>query len=92
MNQEIIDFILTVTNQGLLLVLVICAPPIVGSMIVGLSVSLFQAVTQIQEQTLTFVPKMIVIFGSLAILGPWFGVILDRYAKLCFEGFPRYLF
>ncbi|MBJ80578.1 MAG: flagellar biosynthetic protein FliQ [Myxococcales bacterium] len=86
------DFIIHITNESLLLVIVVCGPPIVLSMIIGLMVSLFQAVTQIQEATLTFVPKMIVIFGTLAALGPWLGSMLLRFAKMCFEEFPKIMF
>ena len=92
MDQRILDFIMRVTNEGLLIVIVVCGPPILLSMVVGLSISLFQAVTQLQENTLTFVPKMIVIFGALAALGPWLGSMLLRFALLCFEHFPEYVF
>jgi len=61
-------------------------------MVVGLVISLFQAVTQIQEATLTFVPKMIVIFAALAAMGPWLGSSLVRFTQLCFEEFPRFMF
>ena len=92
MDQRIINFIIQITNESLLLVLIVCGPPIVLSMIIGLSVSLFQAVTQIQEATLTFVPKMIVIFGTLAALGPWLGSMLLRFAEKCFEELPKIMF
>jgi flagellar biosynthetic protein FliQ len=88
MDRQIIDFILRVTNEGLLITVVVCGPPIVFSMIIGLIISLFQAVTQIHEQTLTFVPKMIIIFGTLAMFGPWLGSLLLRFTEMCFEGFP----
>ena len=57
MNEQILDFVIQSTNEALLLVIVVCGPPIILSMVVGLMVSLFQAVTQLQEATLTFVPK-----------------------------------
>lgn len=90
-DQHVIDFVLQVTNQALLVTLVVCGPPILLSMIVGLLISLFQAVTQIQEATLTFVPKMVIIFGALAALGPWVGSVLLRFTRMCFEEFPRYI-
>jgi flagellar biosynthetic protein FliQ len=90
-DQRVIDFILRLTTEGLLLIIVVCGPPILLSMVIGLIVSLFQAVTQIQEATLTFVPKMIVIFGSLAALGPWLGGSLLAFTRLCFEEFPKYI-
>ncbi|MCK5687670.1 type III secretion system export apparatus subunit SctS [Myxococcota bacterium] len=89
MDKLILEFILRITNEALLVVLVACGPPILLSMAVGLSVSLFQAVTQLQEATLTFVPKMIVIFGTLAALGPWIGALILRFALHAFEGFPN---
>lgn len=92
MDQRVLEFIIRITNEALLVTLVVCGPPIVLSMIVGLIISLFQAVTQIQEQTLTFVPKAIIIFGSLAALGPWLGKTLLRFTQVCFEGFPEILF
>lgn len=92
MDSNTIQFILRVTNEGLLLVVVVCGPPIVLSMVVGLMISLFQAVTQLQEQTLTFVPKMIIIFGSLAALGPWLGSALLSFTRMCFEQFPLVIY
>ncbi len=92
MDQRVIDFVLQVTNQGLLVTLAVCGPPILLSMVVGLLISLFQAVTQIQEQSLTFVPKMIIIFGALAALGPWLGSVLLRFTQMCFEGFPNIVY
>ncbi len=92
MDQRIIDFVLQVTNQGLLVTVAVCGPPILLSMVVGLLISLFQAVTQIQEQSLTFVPKMIIIFGALAALGPWLGSVLLRFTQMCFEGFPNIVY
>jgi len=91
-DQQVVDFILRITNEALLMIIIICGPPIILSMVVGLMVSLFQAVTQIQEATLTFVPKMIIIFGVLAALGPWLGGTLLRFAEFCFSEFPKILF
>ena len=92
MDQQVIDFTLRLTNEALLMTLIVCGPPILISMILGLSISLFQAVTQIQEQTLTFVPKMIVIFASLAAMGPWLGGNMLRFTRMCFEEFPKVVF
>lgn len=92
MDTQVIDFILRITTEALLMVVVVCGPPIIISMVVGLIISLFQAVTQIQEATLTFVPKMIVIFAALAAMGPWLGSSLVRFTQLCFEEFPKLMF
>ena len=80
------DYLLRVAREGLLLVLVASAPPVLASMVIGLLVSVLQATTQIQEQTLTFVPKIIAVFGSLLIAGPWIGAQLVRFTRVVFEG------
>jgi flagellar biosynthetic protein FliQ len=81
-------YILQITREALYLVVIVSAPPVLASMIVGLAVSILQATTQVQEQTLTFVPKVIAVFGSLAIAGPWIGAQLVRFTRTVFEGFP----
>lgn len=82
------DFIVQAAREGLLLVLVASAPPLLASMTVGLIVSVMQATTQIQEQTLTFVPKLVAVFISLAIAGPWIGEQLVRFTRVLYSGFP----
>lgn len=81
------DFILKIANEGILLVLIISGPPVLFSLLVGLIIALFQAVTQVQEQTLTFVPKVVVVFGTLAILGPTLGAAMAEFGRICLEGF-----
>lgn len=58
-------------SQSLMEVLLLSAPAVLAGLLVGFIVSLFQAVTQIQEQTLTFVPKIIAVFLVLLVTGPW---------------------
>ncbi len=82
------DFVLQVAREGLMLVLIASAPPLLASMTVGLVVSVMQATTQIQEQTLTFVPKLVAVFASLAIAGPWIGAQLVRFTHTIYAGFP----
>ena len=62
---------LTLTQNVLILILILSTPVLVISMVVGLVISIFQAVTQIQESTLTFVPKIIAGILTLIILMPW---------------------
>jgi flagellar biosynthesis protein FliQ len=73
-------------RQTLVLTLVIAAPMLAIGMIVGIIISLFQAVTQIQEQTLTFVPKITAMIASAIILMPWIGQRLLDYASAMFSG------
>jgi flagellar biosynthetic protein FliQ len=73
-------------RQTLLLTLIIAAPMLLIGMVVGIIVSLFQAVTQIQEQTLTFVPKITAMFAAAIILMPWVSQRLIDYAVAMFGG------
>ena len=60
-----------ITSKLMYIVIITVAPPLLISMVIGLLVSIFQTVTSIQEQTLTFVPKLLSIFLVLIILGGW---------------------
>ena len=73
-------------RQTLVLVLVIAGPMLIIGMIVGIIISLFQAVTQIQEQTLTFVPKITAMITAAIVLMPWIGQRLLDYAAAMFSG------
>lgn len=77
-----------ITQEALYLVLVVSGPPVMLSLIVGFMVAVFQATTQIQEQTLSFAPKVIMVFGFLAIGGSWAGSLLLRFAFHVFDRFP----
>lgn len=68
MNQ---DFILDITNQSIKTIALLSAPMLLGALVIGILVSIFQAVTQINEQTLSFIPKIIVIGAALVIFSPW---------------------
>src|SRR2546423_12156221 len=73
-------------QHSLILALIIAAPMLCIGLIVGVIVSLFQAVTQIQEQTLTFVPKIAAMIGAAVLLMPWIGQHLLEYASKMFGG------
>jgi flagellar biosynthetic protein FliQ len=60
--------------------LLVAAPPLLIGLGVGLVISIFQAVTQIQEQTLTFVPKLVAVLLSLLVFGPWMINVLTSFA------------
>jgi len=73
-------------QQSLILALVVSAPMLVIGLLVGVLVSLFQAVTQIQEQTLTFIPKITAMVAAAILLMPWIGQQLLTYAAAMFGG------
>ncbi|MEF2244550.1 MULTISPECIES: flagellar biosynthesis protein FliQ [unclassified Paenibacillus] len=65
------DFVIGLAGSAVYTVLKASAPMLVLALVVGLLVSVFQATTQIQEQTLAFVPKIVAVFVSIIIFGPW---------------------
>lgn len=66
-----IDDIVQISSEALYTIVITAAPVLIVSLVVGLIVSIFQTVTSIQEQTLTFVPKILAIFVALLLLGHW---------------------
>ncbi len=78
----------TILQQALYLVVLVSAPPVLIALLVGLIVAVFQATTQIQEQTLSFAPKLVAVFGILALTGPWIGMQLVRFTFHVFDQFP----
>lgn len=71
MNNELNNLMTDLAAHSLVLVLLLSAPAVLAGLLVGFMISLFQAVTQIQEQTLTFVPKIIAVFLVLLVTGSW---------------------
>jgi flagellar biosynthetic protein FliQ len=82
------EYALRLTREGLYLMLLVSAPVLLVSMLVGLVVGVLQAATQVQDQTVAFVPKLVAAFVTLAILGPWIGAQLVRFTQVVFEAFP----
>lgn len=66
-----INDVVNITREALYTILITAAPVLLVSLVVGLTVSIFQTITSIQEQTLTFVPKIVAIFATLLLLGHW---------------------
>lgn len=66
-----IDYVVQIANQALYLIIKTSAPVLLVSLVIGLTVSIFQTVTSIQEQTLTFVPKIVGVFLAIMLLGGW---------------------
>lgn len=70
--------------------IMVAAPILLVSIVVGLAVSIFQATTHIQEQTLTFVPKVLAILGVLIIFGPWMLTVLTEFIQELFLNINTY--
>ncbi|MFC4307409.1 flagellar biosynthesis protein FliQ [Cohnella boryungensis] len=85
------EFIIGLAGQALYTVLKVSAPMLVIALVVGLLVSIFQATTQIQEQTLAFVPKIIAVFLALLIFGPWILNILVDFTTHLLGNLEKYI-
>ncbi len=77
MSQE---FVLGLAREALSVMLLVAAPVLLLSLLVGLAVSIFQAATHIQEPTMTFVPKIVAVFTGLLIFGPWMLNLIVSFA------------
>jgi len=78
------EFVLSLAQETILATLLITSPLLLLSLLVGLGISVFQATTQIQEPTLTFVPKIVAVFLGLLILGSWMLNNLLQFTKEIF--------
>ena len=83
------QFAIDVARNAFMIALEIGGPLLAASLVVGMLVSVFQAVTQINEQTLSFVPKILVVAGALALLGPWMVTTLIAYMVSTFNALPE---
>ncbi|ADE10827.1 flagellar biosynthesis protein FliQ [Sideroxydans lithotrophicus] len=82
------ESVMTIGQQALELTIMVSAPPLLTALIIGLLVSIFQAATQINELTLSFIPKLLGAFVVLIISGPWMiGILLDYITRL-FSSIP----
>ncbi len=86
-----IEAVADITREALFLIIKVSAPVLLVSLIVGLIVSIFQTVTSIQEQTLTFVPKIIGVFLGLAIFGDWMMNSMVNFMTELWSGFTLYI-
>jgi flagellar biosynthesis protein FliQ len=80
--------VLRAAREGLVLALLLSAPPLLASLVVGFVVGVFQAATQIQDHTLAFVPKLAIVMLVLAAMGPVLGAELVRFSHALFLAFP----
>lgn len=84
-------YLVSITKQALYLTLILTAPAVMAAMLIGLVVSLVQATTQVQEQTLTFVPKLVAVILTLALVGPWTMGQLVNFARSLLDQFATYI-
>jgi flagellar biosynthetic protein FliQ len=81
-----IDEASDLVREMLTLMLVVSAPILLAALIVGLTISILQAVTQVQEQTLTFVPKILAMVGVTIVMAPWLLQVVMDFSTRMFAG------
>ena len=83
--------VIQIGQEALMVVMIVAAPMLGLGLIVGLMVSVFQATTSIQEQTLAFIPKIIAVFVAILVFGPWMLQIMTQYVTGILVNLPAYL-
>jgi flagellar biosynthetic protein FliQ len=81
--------VLTLGEQALQMTMLLSAPLLLTALVVGLVVSVFQAATQINEMTLSFIPKLVAMFAVLIVAGPWMLSMLVDYMQRLFSSIPQ---
>jgi len=82
------DAVIDLVEQGLEVTVLISAPLLLTALVTGLVVSVFQAATQINEMTLSFIPKLLAVFVAIVVAGPWMLNVIVDYTRRLFESIP----
>lgn len=83
------ETVMEIGRQALQMTLILSGPLLLAALVTGLIISVFQAATQINEQTLSFIPKLVVMFITLIVAGPWMLQMMVDYIRRLFEGIPQ---
>ena len=83
------ETVMTMGRTAMEITLMISAPLLLVALIIGLIISIFQAATQINEATLSFIPKLVAVFIALVVAGPWMLSVMLDYMRQVFTGIPN---
>ena len=86
-----VDLIIGLAAEAIKVTLLLAAPMLIVGLVLGLIFSIFQAVTQIQEMTLTFVPKIVAVMVALIVALPWMINLMITYTQKLFSNIPMYI-
>ncbi|MGF2615662.1 flagellar biosynthesis protein FliQ [Rossellomorea vietnamensis] len=86
-----VESVIALAERGVYTTLVICGPLLLLALVVGLVVSIFQATTQIQEQTLAFIPKIVAVLIGVVFFGPWMLTKMVTYTSEIFTNLNRFV-
>lgn len=82
------ESVMTMGQKAMEITLTVSAPLLLVALAMGLLISIFQAATQINEMTLSFIPKLVALFATLVVAGPWLLAVMTDYMRQVFEGIP----
>ncbi|WP_163579876.1 flagellar biosynthesis protein FliQ [Gracilibacillus saliphilus] len=85
------EFVVSLAEQGIFTILMVAGPILILALVVGLLVSIFQATTQIQEQTLAFIPKIVAVLLGIIIFGPWMLATMVEFATNIFQNMNQFV-
>jgi len=83
------EMVMGIGRQAIEMTLLMAGPLLIAALVIGLIVSIFQAATQINEQTLSFIPKLVGMFIMLLVAGPWMLQMMVDYIRRLFESIPQ---
>ena len=83
------EMVMDIGRQAVEMTLILSGPLLLAALVIGLIISIFQAATQINEQTLAFIPKLVGMFLVLILAGPWLLQIMVDYIRRLFESIPQ---
>ena len=82
------ESVMTLAQQAMQVTLLVSAPMLIAALVVGLLVSIFQAATQINDASLSFIPKVLAVFVTFALAGPWMLTVMTDYMHRVLTGLP----
>ncbi|MBL1270122.1 flagellar biosynthesis protein FliQ [Vreelandella neptunia] len=82
------EMVMSIAYQGMRVTLLLAGPMLLAALLTGLIISLFQAATQINEMTLTFIPKILAVFAVLVLAGPWLIGLITDFTHRLFTNIP----
>ena len=85
------ELVMNIGRQAIEMTLMLAGPMLLAALAIGLIVSIFQAATQINEQTLSFIPKLVGMFLVLILAGPWMLQMMVDYIRRLFESIPQFI-
>ena len=85
------EVVMNIGREAIEMTLILSGPLLLAALVIGLIISIFQAATQINEQTLSFIPKLLAMFLVLILAGPWMLQMMVDYIRRLFESIPQFI-